>query len=257
MQVSPVSYKTYTTSFCNSQTGEKKVEISNPFLFQTDPTKKMKEMNNNSLGITVSLLAVAAVAGMLLNLRMKNIIPESLIELADKNAGLNKLKYTNTAKFLKKKVLYPIRAAMEGDEKYIYGDKLKSGLILTVDNKNEGKKVINALVEHAKEIGIYTMEIPANLKRNGRIKWVYKAIEEATNYHRITNGDYTIINIGDISNLANLKISKTKFTNVEEKLRQINKQSYPGVIWVGYTDAGNSLPYFYTNAPILITKLAD
>lgn len=254
MQVSQVSYPIYPK---RSTAFGQRVEISNPFLYQSDPSIKMKDLDKRGLRITVSVLALAAVIGTLMKLRMKNIVPESVIELSDPNLGLNKLKYKNMAKFLKKKVLYPIRAAMDGDEKFIYGDHLKSGLILKAPNAAEGKKTINALVEHARELGIYTMEIPSNLKKNGRIKWVYKAIEEAKNYHQTSNGDYTIINIGNISNLANLKISKTKFTNVEEKLREINKQSYPGVIWVSYTDAGNSLPYFYNNAPVLITKLVD
>ncbi len=254
MRISSVNYSAYNSK---QPAFEKRVEISNPFLYQTDPSYHSKELANNSFRVTVISLAVAAVAGSLLKLRMKNIVPESIIEIADKNIGLNKLKYKNAARYLKKKLLYPIKAAMEGDEKFIYGDKLKSGLILTAQNATEGKKAISALLEHAKEIGIYTMEIPPNLKKNGRIKWVYKAIEDAKEYYKTSNGDYTIINIGDISNLANLKISKTKFTNVEEKLREINKQKYPGVVWVGYTDAGASLPYFYNNAPILITKLVD
>lgn len=256
MQITPVTTQIFRGQ-TQVQTQTKRVEISNPFLFNLDSSKKQMKRHDNIFRLTVSTLALAAVAGTLFKLRMRNIVPESIVEIADKKKGLNKIKFPNAAVFLKKKLLYPIKAALEGDEKYIYGDKLKSGLILTSENPADAQKVISAITEHAREIGILCNEMPPNLKKNGRIKWVYKAIDDAKKHYEESNGEYTIINIGNISNLANLKISKVKFTKVEEKLGEINKQTYPGVIWIGWTNEWNSLPYFYNNAPILITKLVD
>lgn len=254
MNVTPVNTLAFKSAI---PAGSKRVDISNPFLYRIDENAKPKELSSHSFGLTVGGMAVAAVILTLLRLRTKNVVPESIVELANPNIGLNKINFPNAVKFLKKKVLYPIKAAMEGDEKFIYGEKLKSGLILTAENAEDAKKTIKALTEHAKELGIYCMEMPQNLKRNGRVKWVYKAIEKAKEYHTASNGDYVLINIGDISNLASLKISKSQNTKVEEKLLNLNKETYPGVIWAGWTNEASSLPYSYNNAPVIITKLVD
>ena len=125
-------------------------------------------------------------------------------------------------------------------------------LLVRYYKQEEGlkKKDIRPLIiEKCKEMSFYNHI--QDYKRTN------KAIDDAKKHYEESNGEYTIINIGNISNLANLKISKVKFTKVEEKLGEINKQTYPGVIWIGWTKEWNSLPYFYNNAPILITKLVD
>lgn len=254
MKINSVSTYSFKSQLNNNTD---RVSISNPFLYTLAPPNPKKEISNNSFGLFVGISALAAVAITLFNVRKKNLVPESAVELLDPTKGLNKIKFSKTAEYLKKKFLYPIKATMEGDDKFLYSDKLKSGLILTSKSATEAKTATNALCEHAKAIGIYCMEIPPNLKRNCRIKWVYKALEEAQRYNKKSNNDFVLINIGNIGNLADQKIAKATNTKVEEKLRSINKHTYPGIIWTGWTDVPEAVPYFYNNAPVLITKLVD
>uniref|UniRef100_UPI0040266F00 hypothetical protein n=1 Tax=Candidatus Scatousia sp. TaxID=3085663 RepID=UPI0040266F00 len=68
---------------------------------------------------------------------------------------------------------------------------------------------------------------------------------------------FTIINIGNLDNLVDLKIVKSKNSAIEDKLIEINKNVYSGIVWTAWTNNTKSIPMYYNNLPVLVTKLVD
>ena len=224
-------------------------KIRNEFLYYP----KQKEDKNISPMTFVKILgglAATAVAITLYNLK-RNKIPMSIVDLAEDSMGLNQIQYKRTAKELKQKILYPIKAGLTHKHK-----NFNSGLILSDTKDKPLKEVLSAFCEHADELGINTAELPDNLTKADRRKWVFKAIESAENLYKETK-EYTIINIGNLDNLIDLKIVKAKNSEIEEKLIEINKNVYSGIVWTAWTNKTKSIPMYYNDLPVLVTKLVD
>lgn len=265
MKVLPVSF-----SFKGIQKRDN--EINNyPFLYTANSHREMKKEDNYRFKAITASLAVIAVAVTLFNIKGRKKLPDSIVEIAEKNKGLNKLtKYEKTIKELKEKIIYPLKAVNLGDKNISKSQKLKSGLIITNNQKDGLEEITSALIEHLKELGIETKDINEittrvnskgetvrrNIRRNERIKWVYNQIQNAKKSYE-EEGKYTVINLGDIGKLTDLKIIKSQKSNFEDMLSNLNGKTYPGVIWTGWTTKTNSVPLFYNDLPVLITKLID
>ena len=143
-------------------------------------------------------------------------------------------------------------------------------MIITNSHKDGLEELTSALMEHFKELGIETKDISEittrinskgetvhrNIRRNERIKWVYNQIQNAKKSFE-EEGKYTVINLGDIGKLTDLKIIKSQKSNFEDMLSNLNGKTYQGAIWTGWTTKANSVPLFYNDLPVLITKLMD
>ncbi len=195
-------------------------------------------------------LAAIAVGVTLFNLK-RNKVPLNIVDIADSEKGLNKINYRRTALELKKKILYPIKTGTTSRNK-----NFNSGLILSDKKDAPLKEVLSAFTEHATELKIRTKEIPDNLNKADRRRWVYNAIEEAEQHYEKTK-QFTIINIGNLDNLVDLKIVKSKNSAIEDKLIEINKNVYSGIVWTAWTNNTKSIPMYYNNLPVLVTKLVD
>ncbi|MBP3924363.1 hypothetical protein J6E39_03885 [bacterium] len=200
-------------------------------------------------------IAAAAVGITINNVGYMKKLPKNIVELADKNAGLNKInKYENIVEGLKKHVLYPSMAILKKKEETLNPRKLKSGIILTGDSPEELQKLTDALIEHAQKLEIPVKTIKGKTKAE-RAKWIYKNVKSANNHYKNT-GAPTIINLEDLSKIAELQINKSKISKVENFISGINRKDYPGIIWVSWTDKSKSVPCFYNNLPVSIFKLS-
>lgn len=228
----------------------------NPFLYLPYTNKKENDFNSTSFRVMTALLAAIAVGITLMNLRGRKTLPDKIVELADQNLGFNKInKYQRTVKELKSKILYPLKCRLMGDKIPAQSRDFKSGFILSHNNAEEVKEVMNAFTEHAKKLDIHCLSMPENLKRNEKTKWTYKATNIAKQHYERT-GKHTIINLGNISSLTEMQNKSTK-SRVENLLSAIDNAQYTGVVWTAWTDKPKQIPYFYNNLPILITKLMD
>lgn len=198
----------------------------------------------------LGVLAATAVGVTLYNLK-RNKVSMNIVDLAEPSMGLNAIQFKRTAAELKSKILYPIKAELTHKKK-----KFNSGLVLSDKEDKPLQNVLAAFCEHAEELGIRTKTIPDNLAKSDRRKWVFNAIEEAENNYK-ENKQYTIINIGNLDNLVDLKIVKSKNSALEEKLIEINKNVYSGIVWASWTNKTNSIPMYYNDLPVLVTKLVD
>ncbi len=217
------------------------------FLYYPKPKENHNTMNFLKV---LGALAAGAVGITLFNLK-RNKVPLSIVDIAGTEAGLNKINFRRTALELKKKILYPIKTGSTGDSK-----NFKSGLILSDTKDKPLKDILAAFCEHADKIGIKTVTIPDNLNKAARRRWVFNEIETAQKEYK-SSGKFTIINIDNIDNLIDLKIVKAKNSAIEEKLIEINKNVYSGIVWTGWTNNTKSIPMYYNNLPVLVTKLVD
>lgn len=221
----------------------------NEFLYYPK-TREDKKSNVITFGKVLVGLAIAAVGVTLYNLK-RNKVPLSIVDIPEADAGLNKINFRRTALELKKKILYPIKTGQTHKTK-----NFNSGLILSDKKNTPLTDVLAALNEHAEKLGIATMQIPDNLNKAERRKWVFNAIQTAENNYR-KNKQYTIINIGNLDNLIDLKIVKPKNSAIEDKLIEINKNVYSGIVWTAWTNKTNAIPMYYNDLPVLVTKLVD
>ena len=154
MKVLPVSF-----SFKGIQ--QRDNEINNyPFLYTAKQHNGLRKEDNNRFKAITASLALIAVAVTLINLKGRKKLPESIVELAEKSKGLNKLtKYEKTVSELKEKIIYPLKAINLGDNNIAKSKKLKSGLIITNSHKDGLEELTSALMEHFKELGIETKDI--------------------------------------------------------------------------------------------------
>lgn len=217
------------------------------FLYYPKPKENHNSMNFLKV---LGALAAGAVAVTLFNLK-RNKVPLSVVDIAGSDAGLNKVNFRRTALELKKKILYPIKTGSTGDSK-----NFKSGLILSDTKDKPLTDILAAFCEHADNLGIKSVTIPNNLNKPSRRRWVFNEIETAQKEYK-SSGKFTIINIDNIDNLIDLKIVKAKNSAIEEKLIEINKNVYSGIVWAGWTNNTKSIPMYYNNLPVLVTKLVD
>lgn len=265
MKVEPVSLK------FSGITKRDKPEINYSFLYTPDMARIESKHDVRKFKIGTGILALAAVLVTLFNLRGPKKLPENIVEITNLKKGLNRINdYPNTVEELKTKVLYPLQCAVKGNKQIKYSKKFKSGIILTGENDEILKNIMEAFAEHTKELGIDTVNIPhtisrknthgktftKNLKRNEINKIIFNELKKAKNKYD-EQGKYTVINLGNISKLTDLKIIKSQKSNFEAMLENLNSKSYPGVVWSGWTTKSKSLPLFFSDLPILITKVAE
>ena len=232
----------------NSAAPHTMTRAGNEFLYY--PKVKEEKKIKSIIWKTLGSLAAIAVGVTLFNLK-RNKQPLSIVDIPGKTMGLNQINYRRTAKELKKKILYPIKAGITHKKKDFH-----SGLILSDTKDKPLKEVLSAFCDHAYELDIRTKEIPQKLSKAERRKWVFNTIEEAQEHYKKTN-QYTIINIGNLDNLIDLKIVKSKNSAIEDKLIEINKNVYSGIVWVAWTNNTKSIPMYYNNLTVLVTKLVD
>lgn len=232
----------------NYEVQQQESQVRNDFLYypKRHDDKKIRSGILKFLGT----LAAIAVGVTLYNLK-RNKQPLSIVDIKGNTMGLNGINYKRTAKELKKKILYPIKTGLTHSKK-----DFNSGLILSDTKDKPLKEVLSAFCEHAYQLDIRTKEIPEKLAKSDRKKWVYNAIEEAEKHYNETK-QYTIINIGNLDNLIDLKIVKSKNSAIEDKLIEINKNVYSGIVWAAWTNNTKSIPMYYNNLPVLVTKLVD
>lgn len=203
--------------------------------------------------------AAAAVIVTLFRIKGRRKLPDSIVELGDKNLGLNKIPFKRTAKELKTSILYPLKAHLAGDKSIIKSKKhFKSGVIIADNDVASTKDVLDAFYEHAQNLGIRCRRISecASRKKENKMKWVKDAIKEAQETFK-KEGKLTLIDIGNMDNLINLKIFKRNNSNLENQLIEISKNSYSGVVWTAYTNRTKQIPMYYNDLPVIVTKLMD
>ena len=232
----------------NSNHQRTSARAGNEYLYY--PKIKEEKKIKSIIWKTLGSLAAIAVGVTLFNLK-RNKQPLSIVDIPGKTMGLNQINYRRTAKELKKKILYPIKAGITHKKK-----DFNSGLILSDTKDKPLKEVLSAFCDHAYELDIRTKELPEKLSKADRRKWVFNTIEEAKEHYKNTN-QYTIINIGNLDNLIDLKIVKSKNSAIEDKLIEINKNVYSGIVWAAWTNNTKSIPMYYNNLPVLVTKLVD
>ena len=88
------------------------------------------------------------------------------------------------------------------------------------------------------------------------IKSVYNELKRAQELYA-KDGKYTIINLGDIAKMTDLKVIKSQKSNFEAMLENLDSKKFPGIIWAGWTTKTKDVPLFLNNLPILITKLVN
>lgn len=232
--------------------------ILNPFLYTQNIKNTKEDFKANTFKIVTALLAALAVGITLINIKGKNQFSKNIVEVKDKLKGLNKItKYKKAVEDLKEYALYPLMSTIKGDKTFLNNNELKSGIIIGGKNTTESKKVIQAFCEHAKALGIRCIDdMPAKLKqKNEKRRWVFSALKEANQHFKRTK-EYTIINIGNINSLADFKEYKPTMSKVESFLKELDQKTYPGVLWIAHQGQG-TLPYYFNNMPVLITKLVD
>ena len=245
MKIHRVSFGSYSTNNTNSAPEQRS---GNEYLYYPKH-KDDRRLKPLFLKIFGSLAAIA-VGVTLYNLK-RNKVPLSVVDIQDKTKGLNKIQYKRTAIELKKKILYPIKTGLTHKKKIF-----NSGLVLSDTKDKPLQDVLSAFCEHATELKIRTKEIPENLNKAARRRWVFNAIEEAEAHYKSTK-QYTVINIGNLDNLVDLKIVKAKNSAIEDKLIEINKNVYSGIVWAAWTNNTKSIPMYYNDLPVLVTKLVD
>ncbi len=248
-----------------------KQENNYPFMYTADLAHINSKHDSRKFKVATGLLALAAVIITLFNLKGPKKLPENIVEITDMKKGLNRIKDSpNTVEELKNKVLYPLKCAIEGNKEITLSKKFKSGVILTGDKEEKLAEIMNAFAEHTQELGIKTVNIAhtssrtnaqgktftRRLKRNEINKNIFYELKNAKKRYD-NEGKYTVINLGDIGRLTDLQIIKSQKSNFEAMLENMNSKSYPGVVWSGWTTKSKSLPLFFSDLPILITKLAD
>lgn len=255
MKVQAVSFK---TNIHNDELNNYSNNALNPFLYTQNPKNTKSDFKANSFKIVTALLAALAVGITLINIRGKNQFPKSIININGSDKGLNKItKYRKAVEDLKNEALYPLMATIKGDIGFLRKNELKSGIIVGGKNVSESKKVIDAFCEHAKLLGIRCIDnMPAKLNKTERKKWVYNTLKSANKHYKTTK-EYTVVNIGNINLLTDFKENKIKMSNIETFLKELDQNTYPGVLWIAQQGQNYSLPYYFNNMPVLITKLAD
>ena len=241
MKVQKISYTPFTHSN-NTNTDQR-------FMYQKNEQFKysLKEHKWEYLG---GLLAVGAAIFSLTRFATHNFTPKNIVEIADKAKGLNKLKHQeNVVRQVKEQLLYPVMSVENGHWRTLADPDFNSGVLFAGKNSEE---VYEALREHAKELGIHTIDIRASKKN--RLKEVHKALDLALEYKAENKTNCVIVNIGDLGRASKMKASKTDSkSNLEKRLTALPR----GVIWNAWTEEVRDVPYFYNNTNTLNLKIKN
>lgn len=257
MKVHSISFGAAHTTTPIPQENRRQEEL-NEFAYLPKEHKE-DEFNRHKFRKGLIVCAAAAVIVTLFRIKGRKKLPESIADLADKNLGLNKVSFKRTAQELKTNFLYPLKAHQEGDKSIIKNKKMfKSGVIIADNDVASTKEVLDAFYEHAQNLGIRCRRISEceSRKKENKMKWVKDAIKEAQQTFK-TEGKLTLIDIGNMDNLINLKIFKKNNSNLENQLIEISKNSYSGVVWTAYTNRTKQIPMYYNDLPVIVTKLMD
>lgn len=229
-------------------------EAQNPYLYMP-PTKKQEDSPSFSFKshrqeYFGGFLAVLAAGFALSKFMARNTTPKSVVEIADRTLGLNKIRGTRrTITQLKEKIFYPMMSVANGETRVLKED-FKTGLIIGGKNRDKLEEFVGAFMEHARELRIHCVELKYPKKSN-RVKVVHKALDNAIQHHNAT-GECVIVNIGDLAAVSKHNVAKTNYaSNLEERLAFTPK----GVLWTSYTTEADNLPYFYNNLPTLSVKI--
>lgn len=223
---------------------------------------------NKRFGLIAGFLALSAVCATLYNIKHGKKLPKNIVELSDMKKGLNKINgFFKTTTDLKSNVIYPLKCAACGEKKV---KNFKNGLILINENDEATEKMMKAFLEHIDELDIDTVTIKRytykkneeghqtikKLKRNEIVKEVFSQVEKAEEKYNST-GKYTVINLGNLEELTDLKAVKSQKSNIEQLLEDISSNKYKGVLWCAKSTNQEALPLFFYNLPVFITKLVD
>jgi len=240
---------------------------SNFMYYKKEPKYNRKDLVNGYKFLT-GFAATTAVIIALFNIGKKKRFPDSIIELTDNTKGLNNIKdQSKIVELIKSKFIYPIKAFIMGD-KNIGNDKcFKSGLVITGENSEKLSKLNDAICEHLSELNINVISINAyvqSIKDGEKVtykrtksqvaKQIYNAFEKAKEEYMQT-GKFTLINLGDMDNVTSMRIVKSKKSNIDNLIAGINQTDSPGVIWTGWTTKKKSLPLFFSELPVIVSKL--
>ncbi len=206
--------------------------------------------------IALVLSAAIAVGFTIRNISRSARLKKSIVELANPNQGLNKLKgFEDNIKDFKKKILYPMAVINKGQVETLSYSRLKIGAILTGEDGAKLTEFSDALFEHAEKLGINVKRIKGK-NRSERAKWIYRNFRKAQIEYR-TTGKPTMFDIGELEDLAELSINKPKKAKIEVFLESLNKLDNLGIVWVAKTSKPKMLPCFYNDLPVMISKVAQ
>lgn len=260
MKVLPVSLQSF-----RSQNKTDKYDLK--YLYTLPEQKNDKYVKQYYIAMTM-FTALTAVGITLFNVSGHRRFPYSIAELSDMSKGLNKItdndKLVNS---LKTDFIYPIKSFMLGDKKIKESKEFKTGFIMTGQDDNTLKNISDALTEHFEELGIRTVSIPHTVSkvRNGEVveskhtksklyKILKKEIEINAELYK-KDGKFTVINIGNIDDLTDLKVVKSQISNFEELLKNLsNDTENQGIIWIGRTNKQKAIPLFLSYLPVIIKK---
>lgn len=263
MKVLPVSFGTRKI---NNNTNN---SYNAAFLYTPETDEKFQGADGKKLKLLLGTAAILAVGMTLFKLKGRKKFSENIVEITDKNKGLNKLTdLDRTVDELKTKIIYPLKAKILGDKNI--EKSIKSGLIIADKDSDKLDEILQALTEHFKELGINTITIPKvihktaqngeimekKIKKNALNKLLYSVIKGAEKTYK-EKGTYTVVNLGNLNDFTDLRVIKSQKSNFEELLENLNGVKYPGVLWVSWTSRTNSLPLFLSDLPVLITKILD
>ncbi len=225
-----------------------------PFLYTANPayTKShFKEHRKEYLGGLASLI-LATIC--LTKFMGRKSLPKTVVELADSNIGLNKIKGAQrTVQQLKERILYPIKAVQNGERKRLYRNFTSGLIIIDTNGEKKAKNILDALTEHAEQINIHCINVTKPHFKKDLGKSIHSAIDEAIKYNKETS-ECVLLNLGDISIFSQMNPSNIKAkTTVEKRIKKLP----PGIIWASWTNKGESLPYFHNNGNVLMSKIID
>ena len=261
MKVMPVSFYSFKSNKNN-------YNFDSSFLY-TMPERKQDDSILPKYIMATGLAALSAVIVTLFNIGRKKQLPYNIVEISDLSKGLNKIKTNEKlVESIKNDFIYPVKAFLSGDKKIKSSVNYKSGLILTGSNYKSLEQMSEALCEHFNELNIRTVsisstakrikdgvEIETPLRRNTLNKRVFKEIIAASKKYN-EHGVFTVINLGNLDKLTDLKIVKSQKSNFEKLLAKLSNDEHSGVVWVGWTTKQKAIPLFLNDLPISVKKVA-
>lgn len=261
MRIEPVTF-----SFKSKYTAD---NYDSNFLYYRESKRRFsQEKLLHHYSFATAAIAVSAVLIALLRLGKRQKFPDNIVEISDLTKGLNKIKNQEKIIYeIKSKFIYPIKASSMGDIKMADGLDFKNGIVITGNNKNQLEQITDALKEHFEYLDIDTAKVKSqisrekdgkaiikNLKKNTIAKHVYNEIEKAKEKYK-TTGRYTVINMGELDNITNVQITKSKNSKIDEQLLSLTNEKTPGIMWMAWTTETKTIPIYFKDLPILITKL--
>ena len=224
----------------------------NPYLYMPKPAPDDKfSFKDHKLeylggGLTVLLALIT-----LTRFANKKTFPRNIVEIANKDAGLNKITDNQRiVKMIKDYILYPLKSVEMGHKHLLKDENFKTGIIICSKDAEKAKTLKDAIIEHANLLGIQSYSIDKLTKKN-KVACAYKTLNEANN-NFTSYGKVSIADLGNLSEITNLLVNKTKYASKLEK-RLVEQKK--GVLWTAWTDKVDKVPYFYSDIPTLLLKI--